>query len=69
VPGSIVFEKRMLGGKKKVGFKFDEMSNGQRERLYHFLFVTEPRRIFESGDMTPRAANTEALQESRRTAG
>ena len=69
VPGDIVFERRTMGGKRKVGIKFDEMSNAQRERLYNFLFVTEPRRIFESGGMTPRAGKAEVLVEQRRTAG
>ena len=52
--GSVVFESKEEDGKRRVGYKFGEITNGERERLYNFLFVTKPRMIYNEGGMSPK---------------
>ena len=62
VSGSVVFESGEKDGMRKIGFKFDEITNGNRERLYNFLFVTEPRLIYDEGGMSPKKAASRSKQ-------
>ena len=60
VPGDIVFARALQNGVRTIGFKFDKMSNLSRERLYYFLFVENPRRIYNEGGMSPLSRNAKA---------
>ena len=47
VPAQTMYTRNGKDGRQSLGFKFEEMDENTRMKLYRFLFVTAPRKIYE----------------------